>query len=231
MSILVTILAVTNTYAGYCIAGLTEDGKWIRPMPSVETGRRFWNSGELTLPGKGAPVAVGDVWEISGNPPKMFQYPNHVEDFRTQSRRYVRTLRNRQLLNFLENHVEGEEAFLDTVHANGRSLCLIRVNGINGFTETWNGKVKAKMDLKGDFQICNPKTNNGYYPVTCCKWSRLLKDGYDSRPVDLYRSISYYNFIEQAGICAVKSESQSTACEGGTAGHGRSRFSTVHCQY
>jgi hypothetical protein len=171
---LVTILAVTNTRNEYCIAGMDEEGRWIRPIPI--SGGRFWSRDKLILPDKGSYVTVGDQWEIIGQTPQFLQYSNHIEDFQIAKRSYVKTLTNEELLNLLETYIEDEQTFIDTVNANGRSLCLIKVPSVYGYSSTYNGNISTKMDIEEDNYL-NPHTNSGNYPIKCCKWERIILNG------------------------------------------------------
>ena len=78
---LITLLAVTkvNSPDRFCIAGTTDNGKWIRPIPN-DKANRFWLRRDLTRE-NGEFTKCGDVWEIEGDTPDEFQFPNHTEDF------------------------------------------------------------------------------------------------------------------------------------------------------
>ena len=129
---LVTLLAITKvkTPDRFCIAGMTNNGKWIRPIPNDEANR-FWLRNDLTSGNSGF-AKSGDVWEVEGKVPDKFQFPNHTEDFIITKRNYVKRLSNDELIVFLRNKVESESDFISTINANGRSLCFILCHDAGG---------------------------------------------------------------------------------------------------
>ena len=168
---LITILAVTKAWDDFCIAGMNEKGKWIRPI--VSSGSvRFWSREKLIRQGQF--IRCGDVWEIEGYSPSQFQYPNHTEDFVSTDFECYKTLDNDELMKFLKERVEDEQAFADTVNARKRSLCLVKPNSIFPNVDYWDGKAKPKMRFDGSFDINNPLTARRDYIVKDCKWSALM---------------------------------------------------------
>ncbi|WP_114556201.1 hypothetical protein [Bacillus sp. K6W] len=172
----ICILAVTKAYDGYCIAGMTTDeGEWIRPIPSNGESR-FWKPNQLTTEQHGF-LRVGDVLEFDGQRPQRFQHPNHTEDFEVLGNMTLcQRFSNEELINFLQNKEESEQAFHDTVHARGRSLCLVKVDGFRHEITQWHDDPpKPKMTFtKDSFNVANPKTDSGNYIVKDCKLAPLV---------------------------------------------------------
>lgn len=175
---LVTILAVTKAYDRFCIAGLNEDGQWVRPMPAdpsvVDSQSRFWTREQL-MTASGKFVKSGDVWDINGRQPTRFLHPNHVEDYVVTRRSFARSLTNNQLMQFLRAHTEDAIAFNDTVMASGRSLCLVKISSFQ--TEVFYNKPKIYLS-SDSFSLDNPHVNYSNYPVKDCKWAGLIIQGY-----------------------------------------------------
>lgn len=173
----IIILAITQTYERYCVAGMTERGQWIRPLPP---DHRFWASCKYD---DGTFIKPGDIWEVTDyvkyNDPTS---PGHTEDIRVLSYESLYKcgeLNNTELCAFVKQHLESEQTLHDTLNANGRSLCLIKVDDI------WK--------IEGANRICftmNAKEyrNNTYkegYPVTDLKWRSVFRS---------HRSISFKGF-------------------------------------
>jgi len=52
---------------------------------------------------------------------------------------------------------------------------LVEAEEFVSFTDSWHGRIKPKMTLKGmDFDLGNPLTTNSDYPVKDCKWESLV---------------------------------------------------------
>lgn len=181
----ITIVAVTKAYDKFCIAGMDEHGKWIRPIPRVR-GQRFWEREELFNDNEF--IKAGDIYEIDGNTPSRFEYPNHTEDFIVNKLKYIKTLTNNHFIRFLEDKIEDNNAFIDTVNARGRSVCLVKVEKVIDTSTVWDGKNKARMRFEGNFNLDNPLTKYKDYVVKDCKWVGLMDFG-------------NIDFIEEAYLC------------------------------
>lgn len=171
------ILAVTKAFDKYCIAGMTENGAWVRPIPQSED-TRFWRENEITFnQGKGF-IRVGDVIEFDGVKPSNYQHANHTEDIIVVSEgiTFVDRLNAQQLSSFLTGKNESQKVFDDTVHACGRSLCLVKVDAVQFKTTQYQEEPKKpKMTFTNEaFDVSNPKTNLGDYIVKDCKWSNIV---------------------------------------------------------
>lgn len=175
---LVTILAVTKTSNDrFCIAGLDEDGDWVRPIFTEDPNARFWPREQLMISDEF--VKSGDVWEIKGRQPTILQYPNHVEDYVVTKRSFSRSLNNNQLIKFLRTHSEDVTVFNDTVMGQGRSLCLVKIRSFR--TEVFYNK--PKLYLTGDnFSLDNPHVRFNNYIIKDCKWSGLVMQDYHQWP-------------------------------------------------
>ncbi|GMN99861.1 dual OB domain-containing protein [Parageobacillus thermoglucosidasius] len=163
----IVILAVTKTYDRYCIAGMTEYGKWVRPLPP---DHRFWETytyDDQTF------IKPGDVWEITDyikyDDP---QSPGHTEDIKVLNYNSVykcNELNDEQLCEFVEQRLENEQSLNDTLNANGRSLCLIKVDGIRKVV----GEQRVCFTMNGR-EYRNNTFREGY-PVTDLKWRSIFQ--------------------------------------------------------
>lgn len=69
----IVISAVTKAFDKYCIAGLTENGQWVRPIPNSFT-TRFWEESDLRFGNKNDFLRSGDIIEFQGYEPTSFQH-------------------------------------------------------------------------------------------------------------------------------------------------------------
>lgn len=195
---LITILAVTKAWNDFSIAGMNENGQWIRPIVS-EGSVRFWPRGKLMV--ENGFIKCGDVWEIQGHSPSAFMHPNHTEDFVAKKFKYHHSLTNNELIEFLREKVEDEQAFLDTVNARRRSLCLVNPKTFIPDLSYWDGQPKPKMRFKGNFDFDNPHTNNRDYIVKDCKWCGLMTEGVNMpEPSEIYLCIGLATPTKYDGI-------------------------------
>jgi hypothetical protein len=182
------VLAVTKSYDGFCVAGMNDVGKWIRPI-SPNSRNRFWTREELNLNGEFA--KPGDVWEIQGRTPKSFEFPNHTEDYILSSLVKYTSLTGTQLQVFLESHCEGEHDLSDVFGANGRSLCLIEADEFTHYTTNYENKHRARMVFTSEHcNLRNPLTKDGNIIVKDCRWEGLL-----------LRNINIPNHYENIYVC------------------------------
>jgi hypothetical protein len=172
---IITILAVTKAYDKFCIAGINEKGTWIRPIPDFGTSR-FWTRQSLTRR-NGEFIKCGDQWQIEGYYPENFEFPNHTEDYVVTTRKYIGRLQNLELIAFLNKHTADEQLFLQTIAAQGRSLCLVKAKAMYPYVSNWEGNMKPKIKFDGfSFKLDNPLTNNKDYIIKDCKWARAVLD-------------------------------------------------------
>jgi hypothetical protein len=166
----VCILAVTPAFDKFCIAGMTEDGEWIRPIPS-HGNSRFWTEHELTHNKHGF-LRTGDVLELNGSTPVKYEFPNHTEDFPVRSLKFYKRLSNEELFDFLNGKEEDQVDLDNTLNANKRSLCLIKVDNFNHYRDDYDpNKVKPKIFLHSEnLNVGNIQTNNHRYILKDCKW-------------------------------------------------------------
>lgn len=173
----VCILAVTKAFDKFCIAGMDEEGKWIRPV-SNSPSTRFWKEEELIFNQGIGFIKVGDVIEFAGKRPFQYQFQNHTEDVIVEPPGFqlVQRMTNEELLNFINGKEEDEQAFEKTVNAQGRSLCLIKVDSFHHSISQYPGSPdKPKMEFANQaFNVTNPKTTAGDYIVKDCKWNSII---------------------------------------------------------
>lgn len=170
----ILIIAVTRTYNGICVAGINSSKELIRPIKG-KGSNRFWPAVNLTHE-KGF-IKSGEVWELEGDQVES-EFPNHREDFLASELKYKNTLSHNKFISVLNKVVEDQQAFLDTVHARNRSICLVSVNNLRICRTFWEGQLRLRMGLTGNFYLGNPQTRDNLYPVKDCKWVGLLQQDY-----------------------------------------------------
>lgn len=174
----VTVLAVTKAFGRYCIAGMKNDGTWIRPIPQPyvipHDEDRFWTKEQLTFDNEF--IQVGDKIAIEGYAPKHLRYPNHSEDFITTRIKKVGHLTVEELMVFLDRYAEDYIDFKNTVNGNsGRSLCLLEVDSFYHRMTQFDGKTRITMGFNHElYDLDNPRTNAGDFIVKDCRWEYLI---------------------------------------------------------
>lgn len=177
----ILIIAVTRTYAGFCVVGINSSKNFIRPIRG-RGGNRFWPERQLTH--QDGFIKCGEVWELKGGQVES-EFQNHKEDFLASEFNYKHSLDHNKFIRFLNKSTEDQQAFLDTVHGRSRSICLVTVNRLNIIRRYWEGQLRLRMGFTGSFSLGNPKTIDNLYPVKDCKWERLLQQNY--QPPDFER--------------------------------------------
>lgn len=163
------ILAVTKTYDKFCIAGMNENGKWIRPLPVGK--EKFWRSERYT---NGEFIKVGDVWEIAEYEDEYdIHSPGHTEDLRLlQSPKFKEHYTNNKLLNFVEAFKEDKTALSNTLNGVSRSLCLVKAENFKKFLfdNPFNGRKQARFTFLFEGNHYNNTTSTPGFPITDLKW-------------------------------------------------------------
>lgn len=171
----VTLLAITQIMDEFSIAGMSEEGEWIRPVPGYGN-RRLWTKAELT-DSDGDFVRQGDIWSLKGKRPRRPTLPSGTEDFEITRRMRVGTLTHDELVHMLQRCAETEMAFVDTLYARKRSLCLIEATDPVIFFSESGGRKVVRMKLEGsNYSVANPFAINQDYVVKDFRWG-LLKRG------------------------------------------------------
>lgn len=155
------VLAVTEACGGFCIAGMNNEGKWMRPLGEILD--RFWKVTDFITK-----VDIGDVWEINGQFITNNIFPNHIEDFLIygQPVKKCRLTKN-ELQVFLQNHEEDIEDLHQLIDGSGRSLCLIKVDECK---LTINKHVEKKTKLSIAIEnIYNSKRKDKLFPFSGIK--------------------------------------------------------------
>lgn len=159
----VIILAVTYMQNGFCFAGMTKDGRWVRPvLPS----RNQWTSLYYE---NGEPICIGDVIKVNGrNRPD----PPHTEDIEVKGFNKVDKLTHKQLISLLEKHSESLTSLHDTLDRNGRSLCLIKVSSfrIVHIKDNDIRRTRLAFTLVDHAQEYINTTLTPGYPCSCLHW-------------------------------------------------------------
>lgn len=138
-----TILSVTRLSSGVCVAGINQEGEWIRPTRSKPSGWRQLEYDDCKDSNGNWIVQKGNVvrMDLIGPIPKE----DHSEDWQIGDRkaRLVHELSDDEFLNLCNNH---EEPSLEPINQFGatRSLILVRPEKITSFTfqidTSWEGK-------------------------------------------------------------------------------------------
>ncbi|MBI3946674.1 MAG: hypothetical protein HY321_12195 [Armatimonadetes bacterium] len=156
----ITLLAVTRMQSGVCVAGMDEEGHWVRPVKE----RATLTLGDITYPG-GQVAQAFDVTEFPVLRPRP--QPPHLEDcvsdFIRARPRLSRHLTPAERAAFLDAHAEpGADAVLS---AHRRSLCLVRARRLDAFfqLDTYSGKYEARLAVDGGRPL----------PVTDLRWRAL----------------------------------------------------------
>lgn len=174
----VIVLAVTEAFGRYCVAGKTLDGRWIRPIPQQPFFQReedrFWYRKQITFDEQF--LQVGDKIFIEGTKPQQLFNHNHSEDLITTSIEKRGHLNAEELINFLDVHTDNLNNFINTVSADkGRSLCVIEVKDFTPLVNYYEGKQRITIKFTHNkFNLENPRTKNGDYIVKDCRWKELI---------------------------------------------------------
>ncbi|KQU56370.1 hypothetical protein ASG66_21600 [Bacillus sp. Leaf406] len=181
------ILAVTPAYNKFCIAGMTEDGEWVRPIPGHGLNR-FWTEEELNFNSYGF-LRPGDVLNIQGNRPTKYKFPNHTEDFLVNEYNFHKRPTNQQLITFLQGKEESQSNLTNTLKGAQRSLCLIKVDKFTHYRNDYNPeKVKPRVHLYSNIlQVGNIKVENESYILKDCKWIPYVLQ--DNLPLNDFENI------------------------------------------
>jgi hypothetical protein len=163
------ILAITKTYDKFCIAGMDEKGKWLRPLPVGK--EKFWYSVKYANDGL---IQVGDLWEITEYETEYDDCsPGHTEDLRLiEDPTFERHLTNEELIRFVQKFQEDEVALNRTLNAESRSLCLVEADNFNNFLHesSFSGKMQARITFSFGEKQYNNTTSTPGFPITDLKW-------------------------------------------------------------
>lgn len=190
----IVVLAVTNAFNRFCIAGMTENGNWVRPVPqkykiTLKDADRFWDLENLIFKDYGF-IRAGDVLSFDEDYPLHFMYSNHKEDMFSSNLKISERLANDQLIKFLEINCEDKKEFNRTVNAKGRSLCLARATDFINYVDD-RGKPRIRF-TSDNYPLVNPQTSNhtvsGNFPVKDCKWVPFVQKQFVGH---LYRKIYF----------------------------------------
>ena len=107
------LLAVTRMENGFCFAGMTKTGQWVRP---VLPNKGQW---KYLVYSNGENISIGDIINISGSPKSD---PPHTEDIEVDGFRKISKLKHSALIDFLNKHSESETDLQHTLDRNNRSL-------------------------------------------------------------------------------------------------------------
>ena len=138
-----TILSVTRLSDGVCVAGINQEGEWIRPTRPKPSGWRQLEYADCKDSKGNWIVKKGNVVRMDLTEP--IPEDAHSEDWQIGNRkaRLVHELSDAEHLNFCKNH---EEPSLLPLNQTGvtRSLILVRPERFTSFTfqidTSWEGK-------------------------------------------------------------------------------------------
>ncbi|WP_026679181.1 dual OB domain-containing protein [Fictibacillus gelatini] len=180
-SLSITILAVTKTFDSYCIAGMDDKGNWYRPLPNF--GGKFWPQLRYQ---DGSWIQVGDVWEINDYISEFDPIsPAHTEDIRLITPPIqIKRLSNKELIQFAYQNQENNSKLQNTLDANGRSLCLVSANNFEGFSHTFNNRIRPRVKFVANGVAYDNMTSTPGFPLTDLKWRAYILQNRDY-PKDL----------------------------------------------
>jgi hypothetical protein len=161
-SLEVVLLAVTKMGLGFCMAGMTGDGEWVRPVP---IDRHSWQADDLIhgqdVVGPGVILILKDA-KHSPNPP-------HVEDYMAGDHEVSGHLSRQEFRLFLREKTEGMDALKHLLDGDGRSLCLVRPESFQTVhVEDDARKTRIAFEFSG--QSFENDTQKPGFPCTDLRW-------------------------------------------------------------
>lgn len=171
----VVLLAITKMHNGYCFAGMTCNGKWIRP---VLAHQRQWGSLMYENEEKIKIGDIIDVRQLKRLSPKRPEMP-HIEDVVVQRMIKVGELAHHELIEFLKDVVEGYAELEDTLARKNRSLCLVEVSSLKKVYVEEEDRKRTRISFKlpnVDFEYINTTQKPGY-PCVCLHWRAIQGHG------------------------------------------------------
>lgn len=162
----VVVMAVTKMNDGFCIAGMTTDGRWIRLIPQGSHNWRSiaYNNREY--------IRTGDVLNVSGG--WMFTDPPHYEDYKVKSMKRVNQLNNKQMLDFCHRKAEPPDKFFELMSRRIRSLCLLKADGVETVFKEID-PVKSRLAVRLGKDVYRNDTRKPGFPCTCLKWRAMQR--------------------------------------------------------
>jgi len=166
----VVILAVTRLSSGVCVAGITDNGKWIRPTrPNYNKTWRQLEFDDCKNTNSDWIVKKGNIvrMDIREHIPSGF----HTEDYLIGSQKpeLLKTLSEKEYVSICEEYSEKSVSVLEQVNSQ-RSLMLVRPEEITAFSfqhET-NRKGKDSFVPRCTFKSGNLWENN--IGITDAEW-------------------------------------------------------------
>ncbi|HHW42692.1 MAG TPA: hypothetical protein GXX25_02605 [Desulfotomaculum sp.] len=173
----VVVLAVTKMKEGFCVAGMTLQGRWVRLIPR---GNYNWPAIKYR---HGGHIEVGDVLKVDGT--WRYSDPPHSEDYEITAASRRCKLTNQQLLAFCREHREDGAAFLTLMGRQKRSLCLLRVDRILTVYKDEN-PLKDRLAVLFDNQWQRNYTKAPGFPCTGLQWRAMQSLGL---PMPVFREV------------------------------------------
>lgn len=200
----VCILSVTRNGEYFNIAGISTKGEWVRPISDGPTAP-FWDDTHLRFDTGYGFIQSGDIIEFEEEKPQ--EHSCDSEDYIVVSGNMTlkKRLANDKLLWFLEEAVESQAEFEDTVYHRGRSLCVVQADRMKHYLSESAGLIpEPKLALTNfDFHLLNPKYNASNFTVTDIKWKKLIEQdliGINTK----YRKIYLVIGLEQVGETGIE---------------------------
>ncbi|WP_106496564.1 dual OB domain-containing protein [Lentibacillus sp. Marseille-P4043] len=201
----VCILSVTRVGEYFSIAGISTQGEWVRPISDGPTAP-FWDDTHLRFDTGFGFIRHGDIIEFQGKKPEEHQHI-YSEDYIVVSGGMTlkKRLSNANLLWFLEEVVESQTEFEDTVNKRGRSLCIVKADRMVPYLSEDSGVIPVpKMALTNfDYHLLNPAINASNFAVTDIKWNKLIQQDLIGNRVnynELYIVIGLEPSSDQLGV-------------------------------
>lgn len=155
---------------GFCFAGMTEDGRWIRP---VLPERRQWNT---LLYSDNEKIKIGDVIRLEG----MYKPETpHTEDMIVKEMVKIGSLSSSDLIAFLNTVAESTRDLEDTIAGKGRSLCLVKASSFKTVYIEEDDLRKTRISFKlpdVESEYVNNTRKPGY-PCVCLHWRAIQGQG------------------------------------------------------
>ncbi|MBM7853903.1 hypothetical protein JOC37_000268 [Desulfohalotomaculum tongense] len=160
----VVIVAITYMKNGFCFAGISKDGNWVRP---VLPNKGQWKSLYYE---NGRPICIGDVIEVNG---RGRPYPPHTEDVEVKRFCKIRKMEHNELISFLTDNAENEPDLRNTLERNNRSLCIVNAQSFRKVYVDKYDKKKTRVSFVFNNKEYENTTLKKGFPCTCLHWRTI----------------------------------------------------------
>ena len=164
---------MTKMDLGFCMAGMAQDGAWVRPVP---ISRHSWKVADLIH----GPDVIGPGAILSFKDAKPSPNSPHIEDYMVGDFEVSGHLSRDGFRLFLRAKAEGMDALEHLLHRDRRSLCLVRPES---FQTVHVGDDARKTRIAFEFggQSFRNDTKKPGFPCTDLRW-RAFRGSTSSDP-------------------------------------------------